>query len=216
MFDDRQLQQAVLDELSWDPTVTAAHIGVAAAAGVVTLTGHVASFAEKNAAEMAARRIKGVRAFAEEIEVQLPFERTRDDADIAAAAIERLAWDATLPRDAVGVRVEAGWVTLTGTVERYGEKLAAMEIVRRLAGVVGVSNQIAVKTHVSTTNISADIMNVLHCIWFSDPKTITVSADGGTIRLTGIVHFPHEREIAAATAWSAPRTTAVENDMVVM
>ena len=93
MSHDSQLQQAVLYELAWEPSVTAAHIGVTANAGVVSLTGHVESFVEKHAAEMAARRVRGVKAVAEEIEVRLPFEAKRGDDDIAAAAIERLAWD---------------------------------------------------------------------------------------------------------------------------
>ncbi len=117
MSHDTQLQQAVLAELSWEPSVTAAHIGVAANAGVVTLTGHVGSLAEKHAAEAAARRVKGVKAVAEEIEVRLPFETKRTDEDIALAAIERLAWDVSVPRDAVSVKVENGRINLSGQVD---------------------------------------------------------------------------------------------------
>ena len=101
MSQDSKLQQAVLSELDWEPSVTAAHIGVTARGGVVTLTGHVESFIEKHAAETAARRVKGVKAVAEEIEVKLPFQRKRGDDDIAAAAIERLSWDSSGPADAV-------------------------------------------------------------------------------------------------------------------
>ena len=95
---DKQLQQAVLAELDWEPSLVAGHIGVTANAGIVTLTGHVESFAEKYAAETATRRVKGVKAVAEEITVELPFERIRGDDDIAAAAIERLAWDTSVHR----------------------------------------------------------------------------------------------------------------------
>ncbi len=96
--------------------MTAAHIGVMAHDGVVTLTGHVESFGEKHAAEAAAWRVRGVKAIAEEIEVKLPFERTRGDDDIAAAALERLAWDTWVPPNTVGVAVDKGWITLTGSV----------------------------------------------------------------------------------------------------
>lgn len=116
MSQDSLLQLAVLAELGWDPSVTASHIGVTANAGVVTLTGHVETYAEKLAAENAARRVKGVKAVAEELEVELPFERIRGDDDIAAAVLDRLAWDVSIPPDAVSVKVEQGWIVLTGDV----------------------------------------------------------------------------------------------------
>ena len=112
-------------ELGWEPSIDAAHIGVAANAGVVTLTGHVQSFAQKVAAERAAARVKGVKAVAEEIEVKLPYDIRRGDEDIAGAAIERLAWDSSVPSDAVEIRVEKGWVTLNGEVDWQFQKEAA-------------------------------------------------------------------------------------------
>ena len=126
---DKQLQQAVLAELDWEPSVLAGHIGVTANDGVVTLSGHVESFAEKHAAETAAGRVRGVKAVAEEINVELPFERIRGDDDIAAAAIERLSWDTSVPRDAITVKVEQGWVTLTGQVSWYYQKAAAEQAI---------------------------------------------------------------------------------------
>jgi osmotically-inducible protein OsmY len=216
MSNDHDLQKSVLAELSWEPSVTAAHIGVTANEGVVTLTGHVESFAEKHAAEMAARRVKGVKAVAEEIEVRLAFDTRRNDTEIAAAAIERLAWDVAIPRDAVTVKVENGWVTLTGQVDWHYQHEAAEQNIRPLFGVVGVSNQIAIKPRVDTRNIGDDIMHALHRSWFFDPKTITVTADRGTVRLSGTVRSVHERQVAATTAWAAPGTTAVENDIVIV
>ena len=211
---DNQLQQAVLAELRWEPSVTAAHIGVAANAGVVTLTGHVAHYADKHAAEVAAFRVKGVKAVAEEIEVELPYAAKRSDDDIAAAALDRLLWDVSVPRDAVKVKVEKGWVTLTGQVEWHYQHDAAQQDVRRLFGVVGVSNQIAIKPRVNVLDISDDINTALHRSWF-DPTTIKVSAEAGNIRLTGTVHSPHDRYVAAATAWAAPGATAVDNAITV-
>lgn len=211
---DNQLQQAVLAELSWEPSVASAHIGVAANAGVVTLTGHVANYADKRAAEAAAFRVKGVKAVAEEIEVQLPFDTKRSDDEIATAAIDRLSWDVSVPRDAVKVKVERGFVTLTGQVDWHYQHDAAQQDVHRLFGVIGVSNQITIKPRVNVLDISDHITTALHRSWF-DPKTIKVSAEAGRIRLTGTVHSPHDRYVAAATAWAAPGATAVENAITI-
>lgn len=216
MSNDRQLQEAVLTELNWDQRVTAAHIGVTANAGVVTLTGHVDTFAQKQAAEDAAWRIKGVKAVAEEIEVRLAPETQRRDEDIATAAIDRLAWDVSIPRNAVKVRVEDGWVTLTGQVDGYYQKVSAEEDIRRSFGVVGVSNQIEIKPQVNIRDISDSIMHALHRSWFFDPKTISVSAQGGKVRLSGTVRSPHDRAMAAATAWAAHGVTQVENDIAIV
>jgi osmotically-inducible protein OsmY len=213
MSQDSQLQKAVLEELSWEPSVNAAHIGVAAKDGVVTLTGRVESFAEKRAAEAATRRVKGVKAVAEEIEVQLSFGIKRSDGEIAAATIERLAWDVSVPRDAVKVKVEKGWLTLMGEVDWYYQKNAAEQDVRRLFGVVGVTNQITIKPRVNTSNIISDIILALHRSWLFDPNKISVNAQGGKVWLTGTVHSPHDRQVAAGIAWGAPGVTDVENDI---
>jgi osmotically-inducible protein OsmY len=221
MSDDRQLQQNVLAELEWEPSVDAAHIGVTANAGVVTLTGHVENFAGKQAAEAAVGRVKGVRAVADDIEVLLPFERKRGDDAIAAAAIERLSWDVSVPRDAVTVRVEAGWVTLTGRVAWYFEKLAAEQDIHRLHGVVGVSNQIVIDgrragREVDVIKINDNIMHALKRSWFFDEQTIHVAASDGHVRLTGTARTPHDRQVAAAAAWAGPGVVSVENDITVM
>jgi len=216
MSQDNNLQHAVLEELNWEPSVIAAHIGVVANAGVVTLTGHVESFAQKHAAETAVRRVKGVKAVAEEIEVRLPYEKKRSDEEIAGAAIGRFEWDVSIPRDTIKVTVDAGWVTLTGEVDWHYQKDAASMDVRSLFGVTGVSNQITIKPTVNISNISDDIMHALGRSWFFDPKTISVSAQGGKVRLTGTVNSWHDRQLAGATAWAAPGATAVENDIAVM
>jgi osmotically-inducible protein OsmY len=216
MVNDNHLQQAVLAELNWEPGVIAAHIGVVAKDGIVTLTGHVESLAEKHAAEAAARRVKGVKAVAEEIEVRLSPETHRSDEDIAAAVVDRLAWNVSLPPGAIKATVEKGWITLTGEVDWHYQKAAAELDVQRLFGVVGVTNEITIKSKVHPPEISDDITHALHRSWFFDPKTINVSAEDGTVRLTGTVHLAHERQIAAATAWAAPGVTAVENDITIV
>jgi osmotically-inducible protein OsmY len=216
MSHDSHLQKAVLEELNWEPSVTAAHLGVTANAGVITLSGHVESFVQKHAAEMAVRRVKGVKAVAEEIEVRLPYETKRSDEEIAGAAIGRFEWDVSIPRDTIKVTVDKGWVTLTGEVNWHYQKDAASMDVRALFGVVGVSNQVTIKPTVNTSNISDDITHALGRSWFFDPKTISVTAQGGKVRLTGTVNSWHDRQVAASTAWAAPGATAVENDIAVI
>ena len=216
MSHDDQLQKAVLAELSWEPSITAAHIGVAADNGTVTLTGHVNSYGQKHAAEMATGRVKGVKAIAEEIEVRLPFEIKRDDADIATAAANRLAWDTGTPRDAVKIKVEAGWVTLTGEVDWHFQKEAAQREVRNLMGVRGVTNQVTIKPHVDTARLQDDIQLALHRSIFFQPEKVHVSAQDGRVKLTGTVHSWRERQTAASTAWAARGATSVENDLIVV
>jgi osmotically-inducible protein OsmY len=211
MSDDSDLQLAVLAELNWEPRIVAAHIGVTAQEGVVTLSGHVDSFVQKHAAEDAARRVKGVHAVAEELEVQLAFDHQRSDDEIAAATLERLAWDVSVPRGAIAIKVEGGWVTMTGKVDRHFQSQAAEQAIRPLAGVIGISNQVVIKSSVNPTNIVDNIMHALHRSWFFDPNTIEVSAREGDVRLTGTVTSWHDRRVAAETAWAAPGVTNVEN-----
>lgn len=214
MTDDKHLKQAVLDELKWEPSVNAAHIGVTAKDGVITLLGHVETFSEKSAAEKAARRVKDVKAIAEEIEVRLPFTVTHGDEEIAAAAIGRLNWDSAVPADSVKAKVEAGWVTLTGDVDWHFQQQAAADDVRGLWGVKGVSNQINIKSKPDTGAIREKILTALDRSWF-DPATINVTSDGGKVKLTGKVNTWYERDEAGYAAWAAPGTTAVVNEISV-
>jgi osmotically-inducible protein OsmY len=212
MSDDKQLKQAVLEELKWEPSVNAAHIGVTTKDGVVTLMGSVESYAEKHGAETAALRVKDVKAVAEEIEVKLPFSVKHGDSEIAEAAVNRLAWDSSVPKDAVKVALSKGWVTLTGDVHWHYQHDAAADAVRTLWGVIGVSNQIAIKPQANANNIKSDIMVALHRSWFS-PEKIDVSAYDGKVTLTGTVEYWDERALAGTTAWAAPGVTSVTNDI---
>lgn len=214
MTQDRQLQEAVLAEFEWEPSVTAAHIGVIAKNGVVTLTGHVSNYMQKRAAEKAAARVKGVKGVVEELKVNLISGMVRSDEKIANAALDRLAWDVSVPADAIKVKVENGWVTLTGKVDWHFEQQAAERMVRSLHGVLGVFNETTIKPRPDATNISNNIDRALHRSWF-DPKTITVTATGGMVKLTGSVETPSDRFVAGATAWGAPGATQVENDLVI-
>jgi osmotically-inducible protein OsmY len=212
MSEDSKLKQAVLDELEWDPSVYATHIEVSVTSGIVTLMGHVGSYAEKSAAERAARRVKDVHAIAEKIEVELPQDVKYGDEEIASAAIDRLAWDSTLPKNAIKATVERGLVTLTGEVDWHYQQVAAAEDIAGLWGVIGVSNQVTLKPQPNTSKIKDDILLALNRGRF-DPATINVDAQGGTVTLTGKVGSWFEREEASATAWAAPGTISVRNEL---
>ncbi|WP_189677891.1 BON domain-containing protein [Sphingomonas glacialis] len=214
MSQDRLLQEALLAEFAWEPSVTAAHIGVTARNGIVTLSGHVENFLEKRAAEHAAARVKGVKAFVEKLEVQLHSSMVRTDEDIAQAAAMRLDWEVSVPRDAVKIKVENGWVTLSGQVEWHFQKDAAERVIHGLYGVVGVLNETTIKPRADATNIGNKIDLALHRSLF-DPKTITVTAQGGKVTLTGSVETPADRYTAGATAWGAAGATEVENDLII-
>jgi osmotically-inducible protein OsmY len=215
MSHDSQLQNAVLAELNWDPRVPAGHIGVSAIDGIVTLTGHTETYAEKHAAETATSRVKGVRGVSEKVEVRLRHDAKRVDDEIAAAIVNRFSWDVSIPVHSVIPTVENGWVTLTGEVSWHFEKDAAEQDVRRLAGVVGVVNKITIKPRVNVENVSDDITHALHRSWLFDPKLVTVTADGGTVHLTGTVPTFKDRRTAEATAWASPGAMMVDNRIAV-
>lgn len=212
---NNELKQAVLDALRYEPSISAADIGVTADDGVVTLTGHVRTYVEKRAAEQTASRVKGVRGIAEKVEVRLPWDVKHDDDDIAKAALDHLRWSTAVPRDAVTVSVEKGWVTLRGTVEWHFQKDAAENAVRGLHGVTAITNSIALKPQVNTADITAAIGLALHRSWFFEPNTIDVAASGGHVTLTGSAHSWQDRQMAESMAWGAAGATAVENDITV-
>ncbi len=213
MSHDSQLQQAVIEELKWEPSVLSTNIGVAVDGGIVTLSGHVDSFAQKYAAEQAATRVKGIKGVAEEIEVQLAFDKRRTDDQIALAAASRLAWDVSIPQDTIKVKVEKGWITLTGQVNWYFEKVAAADNIRQLFGVIGVSNQINIISNVNAANISDGIASALQRAWFFEPRAIEVSTAGSEVILSGSVHSLHDWDLATSIAWSDPGTTSAQNNL---
>jgi osmotically-inducible protein OsmY len=213
---DSQLKKDVESELEWDAVVNANNIGVAVKDGVVTLSGHLDSFAQKYAAERVVQRVQGVKGLAVELDVRLGAGAKRTDADLAIAAESALRWHALVPEDRVKVMVEKGWVTLSGEVDWDYQRNHAMKAVRPLTGVLGVTNSMTVKPLVTPDNIKNRIQGALERQADREAKNIEVTVSGHSVTLKGQVHSWAERTAAQGAAWSAPGITSVINELRVV
>jgi osmotically-inducible protein OsmY len=215
MKSDMDLQHDVMEELKWEPSVNAADIGVSVKEGVVTLTGHIPSYAEKYGAEKAAKRVYGVKAVADELDVKLAGGSKRTDEDIAQACVSALQASYPVPDENIKVVVNSGWVTLEGEVEWQYQKEAAMNAVRHLTGVTDVFNNITVKVHVSPSGVKHKIEAAFKRSAEIDARRVSVEAHDGKVILHGSVRSWTEREEAQQAAWAAPGVTAVENQIAI-
>lgn len=209
-MDDITVRQQVLDELEYAPMIDAAQIGVTVENGVVTLTGHVRSYAEKTIAERVALRVRGVRAVAEQIEVRYPENPRIGDEALADRCARVLEWDVRIPERSVTLKVEKGCVTLQGCVPYYHQKAAVDQALRRLAGVTDIVNLIGVKPPARAAEVKSRILAALRRS-SKDPDTVRVEVDGDKVTLDGCVDVWRERELAERAAWSAPGVRAVED-----
>lgn len=212
---DTELQKAVQEELEFEPSIVATDIGVTVKNGVVTLFGTVPNLTSKWAAERAAEKVTGVRALAKDLTVHLPGASRRSDAEIAEAALHSLRWDVDVPDQRITVEVESGLVTLKGEVDWYFQRAAAEDTVRKLTGVVGVGNLIAIKPSVTAKAIRAKIESALQRRAVKDARSISVEVDGTKVTLRGTVHCWAERENAELAAWAAEGVSQVNDDISV-
>ena len=211
---DDSVREDVLSELKWDPRISSENdIAVAVKDKVVTLSGFVPTFWDKDAAERAAKRVYGVKAVANDISVKPLWQRT--DPEIARDAIQQLERHISIPYDKIKVSVKNGWVTLEGTVDRELQKKLAHSAVKKLKGVTGITNNISIKPKITPEEVKDKIEDALRRSAELDARRIEVEVKDGTVTLHGRVRSWAEREEAARAAWSSPGTTVVENEIVV-
>ncbi|WP_448097712.1 BON domain-containing protein [Luteibacter yeojuensis] len=211
-MNNTQLRQNIIEELDFEPSIDTSGIAVAVDDGIVTLSGHVGTYAEKVNAERATWRVKGVKAIAQEIKVRLPFEKKVNDDEVARRAVDILAWNTWVPRDAVKVRVSNGWLTLTGSVKWDYQRREAEKAVRKLSGVLGVTNEIALAPAVQATDIRQRINDALKRHAEVEAARIRVDvSDGGRVHIEGDVDNWDERQAVERAVWSAPGVQFVED-----
>ena len=207
-MDDKTLRSRIIEELDWDPRFDAANIGVAVEDGVATLTGHVDSYAEKVAVEKVVKRVKGVRAVAEEVEVRTALSSKTTDDQIARRAADALAWNVSVPKNAVSIKVQNGYITLEGEVDWQYQRGRAEECVRNLLGVKGVTNMVKLKSRASTPDIQKRIEEALKRNAAVEAKAIRVAVSDGKVTLEGKVDDWSELEAVESAVWAAPGVTA--------
>jgi osmotically-inducible protein OsmY len=215
MRSDSEIEKNVKAELEWDPDLDATDIAVSVKNGVVTLTGFVKSYTDRYEAEIAAKRVAGVVAVANDIEVRMPSVDERPDPDIAREAAAAIKSQLPISSQNIKIIVKNGWATLEGEVEWQYQRQTAESVVRRIKGVKGVSNTILLRPRAEPTEVKRKIQEALRRSAEVDANRIEVEAHGGEVILKGAVRSWIEREEAERAAWAAPGVTKVEDRIVV-
>ena len=215
MKTDAQLKTDVMNELQWEPSIDATHVGVAVNDGIVTLTGHLDTYAEKFAIEHAVQRVEGVKGVAVELDVKLAPDHQRSDTEIALAAESALKWHALVPKDRIQIKVEHGWLTLSGDVDWEYQRKNACSAVLELTGVVGVSNLISIKPRPASADIANRIREALARHAEREARHIEVTVNGSTVTLHGRVDSWAERAAAHGAAWAAPGVSSLVDKLAV-
>ena len=215
MKNNSELQTDVQNAIKWEPLLNAAEIGVTAKDGVVSLTGVVDSYAKKLEAEDAAKKVIGVKAVVEKIEVKFPNSWTKTNAEIANEVLSALKSNWSVPNDKVTVKVEDGWVTLEGELPWNYQKEAAKNAINWLTGVKGVTNNIKIKSESHDSIEQKDVENAIRRIWSLDDLDIKVKVSGTTVTLTGTVNTWFQKEEAGRIAWKTPGIWHVKNELAV-
>jgi osmotically-inducible protein OsmY len=215
MRSDSEIERDVREELEWDPDLDAQDIAVSVKNGVVMLTGFTRSYTDRLEAEIAAKRVAGVRAVANDIEVRLPSIDQRPDPDIAQDAVAVLKSELPISHDKIKLTAKDGWITLEGAVEWQYQKTSAENVVRKVKGVKGVTNLITVAPKVEPADLKRKIMEAFKRNAEVDANRIEVETKGSEVILKGTVRSWIEREEAERVAWSAPGITHVEDRIIV-
>jgi osmotically-inducible protein OsmY len=215
MRSDENVKRDVEQELRWDPDIDATDVAVTVHNGVVTLTGFVRSYSQKYQAETDAKRVAGVVAVANDLEVRLPTADQRPDPEIARDAVAAIRNELPYSWEQIKVVVKNGWVTLEGDVEWNYQRERAETAVRRVKGVKGISNLIKLRPKVEASEVKKKIEEALKRIAELDANSIVVEANGSEVVLRGTVRSWAERQEAERAAWAAPGVTKVDNRVVI-
>jgi osmotically-inducible protein OsmY len=215
MKTNEELQKDVQDAIKWEPLLNAAEVGVTVKDGVVTLSGTVDTFAKKEEAEKATKKVAGVKAVVEEIQVKSFSTSKKNDEDIAAEVLSALKYSWQIPHDKVQVKVENGWVTLFGELDWNFQKEAARTATANLPDVKWVTNNISIKSEIAANVEKKDVENALKRNWTLEDKNIIVSVFDNKVTLSGTVHSWYQKDEASRIAWNAPGITNVDNKLTV-
>ena len=212
---DSDIKADVKEELVWDASINATGIGVLVKDGVVTLTGHLDTFAEKHGVERAVRRVAGVRGIALELDVKLAAEHKRSDSEIAQAAASALRWSSLVLDERVKIKIEDGWVTLTGEVDWVYQLASAEQSIRPLVGVRGLTSRIHIKARASSKDIGTEIAAALTRQAMREAKHLDIQVRGGVVTIRGKVHSVAEHDAAIGAAFAARGVSRVVDKLEV-